>query len=511
MLRHLGRILNSTADYQSLSDTTTTLSPGQTYVYYNYTESISTTPSPTSTQSKQITTQVISQQQYNLTSTFSNSSQNSQNQTAQYQSQGQNPTQYYLFTTTPAPSMTTTKITQRTTTSTTTTTKTSTSTTTKAPQIDKNYQVSVNLNTYQTNTQNSNVYNKTIKMENKNEIDLSIIQPFVISAGALIISLMILAIFIKLYRVYISKNKINPHHALASNQDSPVINTNGQYSVNQTDAVDRQQEVNQPQRDNFFREVIRNRSGDSFQFSADQYQQLRVQQQLENQIINRSNNHNQVQRFNNRLPPSGWILPVNEQQTRPSSVQQGEYEGMNPNQVMQLVNNLVFESYNRQAQNDYRQFPIQRNIRRSHNQNSLHNIQYLGPQGRNNDQLLNDIALSDFSYSDNEDSARVNTLNQEGMIIKPVSLPKRKQRKLDRVMDLFTVKGKFDKGFAEFGESNCSICFDDYETNNIIRKISRCGHLFHNVCLENWVAKNIREPRCPLCNLNIMEDEDQNN
>ena len=78
---------------------------------------------------------------------------------------------------------------------------------------------------------------------------------------------------------------------------------------------------------------------------------------------------------------------------------------------------------------------------------------------------------------------------------------------MDRITDTFTIKGKFDKGFAEFGENNCSICFDDYETNKVIRKISRCGHLFHSICLENWIAKNIKEPRCPLCNLNIMMED----
>jgi hypothetical protein len=76
------------------------------------------------------------------------------------------------------------------------------------------------------------------------------------------------------------------------------------------------------------------------------------------------------------------------------------------------------------------------------------------------------------------------------------------------ILENYTLKGEFRTDFAEFGESTCCICFDDYESVKIIRKINRCGHIFHSDCIENWFSKGVNEPKCPLCNLNIMIEGD---
>ncbi len=93
--------------------------------------------------------------------------------------------------------------------------------------------------------------------------------------------------------------------------------------------------------------------------------------------------------------------------------------------------------------------------------------------------------------------------------MRPISLPKRKEKKLMKLLEMYTMKGEFDKNFLEYGESTCCICFEDYETQKTIRKINRCGHLFHCLCLQNWIGSKIREPKCPLCNL-MINFEDQN-
>ncbi|CDW81110.1 ring-h2 finger protein atl7-like [Stylonychia lemnae] len=79
--------------------------------------------------------------------------------------------------------------------------------------------------------------------------------------------------------------------------------------------------------------------------------------------------------------------------------------------------------------------------------------------------------------------------------------------KLKKTMDEYTTKGRFDQGFAEYEEKNCVICFDDYTTKNVIRKVKRCGHLFHGNCLKSWISKHVDDPKCPLCNLNIKNED----
>ena len=49
----------------------------------------------------------------------------------------------------------------------------------------------------------------------------------------------------------------------------------------------------------------------------------------------------------------------------------------------------------------------------------------------------------------------------------------------------------------------CSICFQPLETNNIVRTISRCNHIFHRECIDQWFEDNIT---CPICRYDIRTD-----
>lgn len=46
----------------------------------------------------------------------------------------------------------------------------------------------------------------------------------------------------------------------------------------------------------------------------------------------------------------------------------------------------------------------------------------------------------------------------------------------------------------------CSICFAAYETNDLLRVLPRCGHVFHAECGDLWF---VREQTCPLCKTHI--------
>lgn len=52
------------------------------------------------------------------------------------------------------------------------------------------------------------------------------------------------------------------------------------------------------------------------------------------------------------------------------------------------------------------------------------------------------------------------------------------------------------------GES-CSICLEEYDTENKIIKFNNCSHFYHTVCLENWLKVN---SKCPLCKENKRDE-----
>ena len=53
----------------------------------------------------------------------------------------------------------------------------------------------------------------------------------------------------------------------------------------------------------------------------------------------------------------------------------------------------------------------------------------------------------------------------------------------------------------EYLDNNCSICSQQIEHNNIIRKINNCSHYFHQECVDTWFAEN---STCPICRINLI-------
>ena len=48
----------------------------------------------------------------------------------------------------------------------------------------------------------------------------------------------------------------------------------------------------------------------------------------------------------------------------------------------------------------------------------------------------------------------------------------------------------------------CSICREDFEGRDIVRKINSCGHVFHMNCLDTWLESHTS---CPICRVDLRE------
>lgn len=53
-------------------------------------------------------------------------------------------------------------------------------------------------------------------------------------------------------------------------------------------------------------------------------------------------------------------------------------------------------------------------------------------------------------------------------------------------------------------DPSCCICLGEYEQGEDLCQL-RCGHLYHKECIDSWCENHIR---CPLCNLNLEEEEE---
>jgi hypothetical protein len=48
----------------------------------------------------------------------------------------------------------------------------------------------------------------------------------------------------------------------------------------------------------------------------------------------------------------------------------------------------------------------------------------------------------------------------------------------------------------ELSDTICSICRNNFASNDICRKINNCNHSFHQTCVDSWLVRN---QTCPMC------------
>jgi RING-H2 zinc finger protein RHA1 len=55
----------------------------------------------------------------------------------------------------------------------------------------------------------------------------------------------------------------------------------------------------------------------------------------------------------------------------------------------------------------------------------------------------------------------------------------------------------YNKRGNENVEEMCSICLVEFDREDVVSQLSRCGHAFHMHCIESWLDRN--NFTCPLC------------
>ncbi|XP_010540257.1 PREDICTED: RING-H2 finger protein ATL38-like [Tarenaya hassleriana] len=50
-------------------------------------------------------------------------------------------------------------------------------------------------------------------------------------------------------------------------------------------------------------------------------------------------------------------------------------------------------------------------------------------------------------------------------------------------------------------DSQCAICLEEYEEEEVMRVMPRCKHKFHAACIDVWLPKH---STCPVCRLPLL-------
>jgi hypothetical protein len=129
------------------------------------------------------------------------------------------------------------------------------------------------------------------------------------------------------------------------------------------------------------------------------------------------------------------------------------------------------------------------------------------PQQPNN--LLDDTFELSFTTPTSNSASVLNTLLGLGPLTVPAaaSAPVQRGLSLNELLSN-TSLSLYTEVDGSLENDNCSICTEEYENNDIQRKINQCNHKFHSRCLENWVTNH---NTCPLCRVNIVNQNDLEN
>ena len=57
-------------------------------------------------------------------------------------------------------------------------------------------------------------------------------------------------------------------------------------------------------------------------------------------------------------------------------------------------------------------------------------------------------------------------------------------------------------------EETCSICLVEFEKEDVVSQLSKCGHVYHFRCIERWLDSN--HVTCPLCRSSFLHNPNPN-
>ncbi|GAB4838696.1 hypothetical protein Ancab_028239 [Ancistrocladus abbreviatus] len=52
-------------------------------------------------------------------------------------------------------------------------------------------------------------------------------------------------------------------------------------------------------------------------------------------------------------------------------------------------------------------------------------------------------------------------------------------------------------GNSDGDDEACSVCLVEFESEDLVNQLRKCGHVFHAACVERWLDEN--QFSCPLC------------
>ena len=101
-------------------------------------------------------------------------------------------------------------------------------------------------------------------------------------------------------------------------------------------------------------------------------------------------------------------------------------------------------------------------------------------------------------------NAQQNGMSQRGLVNSTEQIKQRRKEQLAYVLKNVIKPTQYSDDIGKYN-LNCTICLDDFKADSIVG-ITQCSHVFHYNCLKTWLTQNLMDPKCPNCNMHILQE-----
>ena len=100
-----------------------------------------------------------------------------------------------------------------------------------------------------------------------------------------------------------------------------------------------------------------------------------------------------------------------------------------------------------------------------------------------------------------QENNNINNYNENNENLEEIN-----KEKLDKLFTKKMAEHLYKSEYNQYG-GGCSICLENFKKKDKV-SVTPCNHVFHYKCIKDWLYKNVKNPKCPNCNKEVLVNDE---